>query len=547
MRLGLATLAGAAALSCHAPAAARTLKLDPTFDIRQIASYSDADDETLTYSEVAVGLNGTVDTRRIKASLTYQYGRKFVESGDANRDDRHSLFARADIDVIDNRLSIDAGAFAALLNRDFRGQVSYSPDQDSPNLVQTYSAYIEPHYHQPIPSVGDLDLTYRVGYYDVSENARSVGGVGGLPGNSSTDTPFDAVSDSVNQTVEARLGNRENRGRFRWDVIGSLTTEDVSRLDQRYRAYNGKVELEYVVRRGIGLIGNVGYEHVRNNEAAVLRDATGLPVLDANNDYQVDPAAPRNSIYSRQGLTYEGGIRLQPTRRTYLNFRAGKQFGRLSLNGDARYEVTPRLVFSARLTEGIDSFGRLLTRDLNGTTVRSVVSNAAVIGLGGCVFGIDPGSGSCLFNATQSITNATFRNRAVQALAEFRHGRSGATLAVIYSDRKFLDSQTLQAPTTAATTPDITDGSDRSLSVDARFSQELRGRQRFSLGVFANRYEFALSQGRADYYVGTTGEYSASIGRWLSAQVTLTAAKRYSDAAPDTFNATASAGLRFQF
>ena len=547
LRAALALLAGAAILSCGAPVLAKAVQLNGDAEVRQVYTHNDSQDETLTYSELVVGIDGKVDTRRIKASFTYQFGRKFAESGGANRENRHSLFARADIDVIENRLTVRTGAFAALLNRDLRGQVSFSPDQDNPNLVQTYSAYIEPHYHQPLRGIGDLDVNYRIGYYNVDENAGGSSGLGGLPGGAASDVPFDTVSDSINQNLQAKIGNRESRGRLRWDLIGTVSTEDIDRLDQRYRSYEGRAEIEYIVRRGIGIIGSVGYEHIRNSEIGVLRDATGAPIPGVDGGFQPDPAAPRRSIYAQSGLTFEGGLRLQPTRRTFLNVRAGRRNGQFSLNGDARFEVSSRLILSARLTDGIDSFGRLLTRDLDGTTVRSVVSNADVIGLGGCVFGIDPGSGTCLFNATQSITNATFRNRAAQFIVDFRHGRTSLSLAGIYSRREFLDSQSLQAPSSPLVDPGITEGADESFSLNARLTQALRGRQRLGFGLFANRYSFAISQGRRDTYVGGTADYSISLGRRLALQAAATVARRQSDTAADTLDATVSAGLRLQF
>ncbi len=549
MRIALATLAGAAFLSCGGPAfAAPGLRLSPSGEIREVFSQSDSRDETLTYTEAVIGLDGTIETRRIKASLSYQFGRRFTQHGDNDRQQRHTLLARADVTAIDNKLTVSAGAYAALLNRDFRGQVSISPDQDNPNLVQTYSVYIEPHYHQRLPNIGDFDLTYRVGYYDVDENAGSAGGgAGSLPGSAATDVPFDSISDSVNQHVEAKIGNRESGGRFRWDLVGTVTTEDINRLDQTYRAYDGHIEIEYAVRRGVGIIGNVGYEHTRNSEVGVLRDAAGLPIPGPDGGFQPDPTAPRRSIFAQQGVTFEGGLRLQPTRRTYLNFHAGRRFGEFTVNGEARYEVSKRLVFSAVVTQGIDSFGRLLTRDLDGVRVQSVVNSADAAGLGGCVFGVDPGSGSCLFNATQSITNATFRNRSAQFIAEAKHGRLSGSLAVIMSQRTFLDTQQLQAPGTPAVDQGIGGGPDKTLSINAQLSRVFVGGQQISFGVYANRYRFALSEQRSDHYYGATANYAMSIGRNIAVHLTGTGTRRVSDVVPTATDVTASAGLRFQF
>lgn len=547
MKAALASIAGAAILSCGGPASAAGTRFTPTVELRQIVSHNDIDDETVTYTEVGVGVNGTIDTRRIKATLNYSYGRRFVEKGSNQRENRHSLFTRADIALIDNRLDVSLGGFAALLNRDLRGQVSFSPDQANPNLVQTYSAYIEPHYRQPLGDVADLDLNYRVGYYNVGGAGTTGQQNNGIPGSGPNDIVTDRPSDSVNQTISAKLGNREKGGRFRFDLTGTATLEDIGRLDQKYRAYDGRFEVEYAVRRGVGLIANVGYEHIRNSQVEVLRDATGLPVPGPDGDFQIDPTGARRSLYSQQGLSYEGGFRLQPTRRTLVNIRAGKRFGNFSVNGDARYEYSPRLVFGAVLVERIDSFGRLLTRDLDGIRVQSVINTSQSIGLSGCVYGAEPGGGGCLFNASQSITNATFRTRAAQLIVEARHGRTNGTLAVIFNRRKFLDTQALQAPGTPLIDGGIAGGADETITADARLSRALGQGETIAMSVFASRSTFALAADRSDKYVGGNGQYMITLGRRIAGTLSATAAKRFSNVAQESAEISGSAGLSFRF
>ena len=556
MRPGLALLAGAATSFCltlGSPSSAAEsgvpvgLRLSPTFDIRQVVTRDSFEDGTVTYSEAVVGVGGTVNTHRVKASINYEYSRRFAEQGHSDRKQNHSLFARADANLIEDRLTVTSGAFAALLNRDFRGFVSYSLDQNNSNLTQTYSAYIQPSYHQPLNSFAEFDVSYRLGYTGTSDKEPTGGVIGGLPGSASSDVPTANAGNSTNQRLQARLGNRQASERFRWDFASTTTFEDVGRLDQRYRSYDNRFEVQYAVRRGVNLIANVGYERTTDTQSEVLRDANGLPIPDAGGGFQIDPTGSRRQIYSQKGLSYEGGVHLQPTRRTNLTVRAGRRFGRFTVNGDARYQVTPRLVLSGQITEGIDSFGRLLTRDIEGTSVASIVNTSDTLGLGGCVFGTDPGTGRCLFDATQSITDALFRNRSGQAIAEYRRGRSSVTLAVIYSERKFLDTQQLQRAGTPAVDGGFTGGADKTFSANAQFSQAFRGRQTASLGLFFNRYDFALSNQRSDKYVGGTGSYTVDLARRLAVFVNGTASIRHSDVAPTGKNATASVGLRLRF
>lgn len=559
MRVALALLAGAAMSFClGSPCAAQSapavgsglpqgIHLNSAFDLRQVVSKTAFQDDTVTYTEAVAGLNGTVNTHRIRATFSYAYSRHFDESGDSFRKQDHQGFARADMDIIKNRLTLGAGGFAALFNRDLRGQVSYTPDQANPNLVQTYSLYLEPHYHQPLTDYAEFDLDYRVGYNGTTDKLLNsvVGGTPTAPGAASSDVALNNVGDGYNQRVQAKLGNREKSSKLRWDLTSTTTWEDINRLDQRYRSYDNRFEVEYVLWRGFSLIANAGYEKTSDTQADILRDASGVAVLDAKGNQQADPTAPRRSIYSQSGATFEGGFRFQPNRRTYMTVRAGRRFGQFMVNGDARYEITPRLIVTASVSESIDSFGRLLTQDLNGISVRTIVNTNQVAGLGGCMFGLDPGTGQCLLDATQSITDALFRNRSAQGIVEFRRHRNRFTLTTIYSERSYLDSDQLQR--TGTTSLGFNGGSDKTLSINGQVSHDFTSRQSSGIGVFYNRYQYALSSQRQDSYVGASLNYNANIGRRLAAYLNATAARRRSDVAPAGTDATASLGLRLQF
>ena len=64
---------------------------------------------------------------------------------------------------------------------------------------------------------------------------------------------------------------------------------------------------------------------------------------------QLDPAQPVVTNFDTSGLTYEGGFRLSPSRRTNFIARAGKRFGDFTAAGS----------FELRLTRGIRLRGNL--------------------------------------------------------------------------------------------------------------------------------------------------------------------------------------------
>jgi hypothetical protein len=530
-----------AALVAPGTATAR-VDIRPEVELRQVLVFGE-DRGTSAYAEASAGFGATFDRPRLQGNVNYRLSQRIEQTGNVAQERTHNLLGRVGAEVIRRTLFIEAGGFATQLNRDLAGNVSFSPDVDDPNLVQTFSAYVEPRLSEDFGDFAELDVSYRFGIFDVDDDNRQSAG-GGTGGR------FTVASDSINQTVNARLGNRERSERFRWDLLGNVTDDQAERLDQSYRAYEGRAELELVINRGFSLLGTVGYEDISAKERDVVRQPTGIPVLGPDGDFVLDPSGRRRIVYSESGPIYQGGFRWQPTRRTFIEARAGQRFGEFNVSGAARYQPNPRFVISASLREGIDTNGRVLTQDLSALgrgIVSSVVTNLDLLGTGGCVFGVDPGTGGCLFSATQSLSSALFRNRTADITAEYQRGRTRGGISLIYSQRTFLDLQQIQVPGQLPVDPNLRSQRDQTLTASARVSRELGGAATLSGGVFVSRFRFALLNDRDEYYVGAFGNYDLRLDRRLSARAALNVSQRFSDVVNNRWQGVASAGVAYRF
>src|SRR5687767_13348484 len=90
---------------------ART-SIHPYLVVSQVVS-SDLDSgDTLTYTSVAVGVDGIVQTQRVIVQLSYRYQRLIEWGDDVGDQDMHSGLAAASIQIVPGALSFDAGAMA---------------------------------------------------------------------------------------------------------------------------------------------------------------------------------------------------------------------------------------------------------------------------------------------------------------------------------------------------------------------------------------------------------------------------------------------------
>jgi hypothetical protein len=533
-----------AALLCTTAVVAE-VRFTPHLGLQEILNVASTDDDQV-YAEVSAGFDATIKRHRVNARIAYDYGRRFAEHGDVDTQSRHSLTARGTAEIIKGWLSVDAGAYAGLFNRDPRAGVSQSVNASNANLTQTFSGFVEPRFRREIGEIGVLDASFRLGAASAGGQSSSTGGAGGGIGLPGDQTPIDRTAHSVSQEARLTFSNQDN-GRFRWTAAAEATREDSQRLAQLYRTYRGAIEAQYRITRQFGLVVTGGYEDILNTEQAFLADATGRPIPDAAGDFQIDPLNPRRVVFARSGLTYEAGFIWTPSRRNSLRLRYGKSDGGNNLNGEAQFKLNSRLGLTATLQQGIESFGRLLTQDIAGIPTSFIINDRQAAGLGDCVIGVDPSTGRCIANATQAISSAQFRNQSAQLIVAGSKHRVSYSLTAIYNRRRFFDPQQLQTPTGPLVDPTLAQRTDQSLSLNGNIRRRIGRDSTISLTAFAQRYQFALAGSRDDNYFGGTIAYSKRLGRQLELNLTANGDRRFTKGAPDTKRAVVTLGIRAHF
>lgn len=428
--LGIALIAGASGAS----AAPRT-QINAYVGVDQILSTrlsgGDFGDDTVTYTALTAGVDGTIATRRVEAGFAYRYSHQFGWSDDAGDADIHEGLLRATVHVTPF-LDLDAGAIATRTRYDIRGAAPNPNVGDPANIAQVYSLYGGPSFAK---SLGGLDLTaaYRFGYTKV-ENKLDRGLETGTPG-------FGAYNDSTNHLATASVGMRPGELPFGWTVSGAYSRENVDQLDGRFTDKLVRLDLVFPVSPTLALTAGVGYEDITATQDRPLFAAAGVPVVDRNGQYVSDPSQPRLLAYDNDGFYYDVGVIWRPSSRTSLIATVGKRYGGLSINGSFNYRLTSSSAVQVGVYNVVDSFGRSLGRNLGALPTNFVVPRSPFTGAGGgCVFSNDPraGAGGCFDDSLQSVTSANFRSRGIFALYSAGRGPVRIGLGGGYTQRRYL-------------------------------------------------------------------------------------------------------------
>jgi len=96
--------------------------------------------DTLTYTSVAAGVDGQVQTRRVTAQVSYRYERDIDWQDGGIDQDQHAGLAMVNVQIVPGALQLDAGGLATRTGGD--GRV-FGVDNRSAN-VDVFSAYVGP-------------------------------------------------------------------------------------------------------------------------------------------------------------------------------------------------------------------------------------------------------------------------------------------------------------------------------------------------------------------------------------------------------------------
>lgn len=397
----------------------------PYLEVDQVVSAQlDGDGDVLTYTALAAGVDGRIETRRITAQASYRYERRIAWNGDLPDRDVHSGVAMVHAEVVPGLLAFDAGALAARTGGE--GRAIGVTDREA--AVNVYSVYAGPTLTARAGPVA-VSAAYRLGYAAIDDDTPA-----GVPGAE--------IDDTIVHSASASASMGPGRLPFGWTVSAGYGHEEAGDLDHEFEGMYVRGDVVVPVTPTFALTAGVGYEKIEASQLAVLVDEDGVPVIGPDGRPVPDPSRPRQLALDIDGLIYDGGFIWRPSARTELQARAGHRYGGTSVVASLRHDIGRNWGVRAAVYDGIETFGRLLISDLQGLPDDFQNLNdplADDLGFGGCVFGVDAGSGVCLDRSLQAITGATFRHRGANLLLSGGHGpwRFGAGAG--YSRRRYFE------------------------------------------------------------------------------------------------------------
>ena len=412
-------------------------RITPYLEVQQVLAADLNEGDVLTYTSVGAGVSGHVETRRVQATISYNYQRRIAWEGGLADEDVHSGLAAVKVQVVPNLLTFDAGALATRSHADALNPIPNFQAIDDPRLVEVYSAYAGPTLSTKVGGL-DVGASYRLGYVHIDDH-----GLAGAP-RPAGQPRFDTYDHGLVHSAAASVGMSPGQLPFGWTVGAGWSREDSDLLDARNQGMFVRGDVVVPVGAHFAVTGGVGYEKLTASQQDFVRDAAGRPVLTPEGNLIADPSKPRLLAYDQSGLIWDVGVIWRPSRRTELQARVGRRYGDMTYTGSFSHQINENYSVSASVYDNVTSFGKLLIMDLNGLPVNfktarknNPFSGQFGGGTGGCVFGQDPGTGGCFDDALQAINSATFRNRGASIMFSGGRGPWGFGLGAGYTNRRY--------------------------------------------------------------------------------------------------------------
>jgi hypothetical protein len=508
----------------------RRVDVQPYLEARQVL-VADLDDggDVLTYSTIAVGADASIAERNAEAQVNVRYERLIGYGSDVRDQDIISGLARGSARVTRN-LTIEAGGFASRASIDGRAATPNTFLGREDNVTQVYSVYTGPTFAS---RVGDLSVNaaYRAGY-----TKAEAGNVGPLPPGQVAVPTFD---DSVTHSAVASVGMQPGKLPFGWAVGAGWNREDASQLDQRFDDKYVRADITVPVSPTLALVGGAGYEDVRVSERDALRDAGGVPIVNANGRLVTDPASPRLTAFHSDGIIWDAGVLWRPSRRTSLEARYGHRYGSDTYYGSFSYAPSTRMAVNVSVYDTVSGFGSSLNRALAALPTQfNTVRNPLSGDIGSCTFAT--GGANCFNNALGSIRPAVFRQRGISASMVTQSGGWDTGLAVGYNRQRFLTSA-------LGALPGLNGLIDENYYLVGYLGRDLDRRSRIETNVYGNYIDPGFALAPDIYNVGANASYYRQLWRGLSAGAALGIDSVKPEDAEGDVSASALLGVRYSF
>jgi len=513
---------GAAAPESRRERRERRADIAPYLEVAQGIS-TEFGGDTLTYTTLAAGVDGSVQTRRVTAVLSYRYDRLVEWNGNAGDTDTHSGIAAISAQVVPGAVNIEAGALATRTGGEGRALGVTERDQ----AVELYSVYAGPTVSTHVGPVA-VNASYRLGYVAIDDDSVSGG-------------PDDGYDSAIAHSATASAGMAPGRLPFGWTVgAGYARSESDSDFDDELEGAYVRGDVVVPVSPTLALTAGVGYENIEASQLDVARDGAGIPLVTLDGRPVPDPAAPRLLTYDVSGVIYDAGVIWRPSPRTELQARAGHRYGGTTVVGSLSHRFNSESGIGVTVYDTVETFGGSLVSNLSNLPDDFEVARNPLTGdLTGCAFGSTPGTGGCLGGNLQSIRGGTFRSRGASAIVSTNRGRWSFGAGAGYSHRRFArpDDSVF----------DVFGGSDESFALFAGAGRQLSRSSEINFSAYASWFDSDQPGFNRVFSTGGTASYSR---RLLLDRLQFQAAlglNHSDDGVEDSTIASAIAGLRYTF
>lgn len=510
--------------------ATRSASIQPYIEASQIVTWQiSPGDDVLTYTQLAAGVDASVQGRNNAASVSVRYERN-IGYGNAEDSDALTGLARGYTTLVRDALTLEAGGLASRSSVDTGGRNIFNPAFDGDFSTETYAGYIGPNLATRVDDV-EVTANYRLGYTKVDgPDLLATGG-----------SRIDVFDESVTHSANVRAGVVPYEPLPVGLGIGAgYFQEDVNNLDQRVRDLYVRGDVTIPITPVLAVVGGVGIEDVEVSSRDAVRNAAGVPVVGADGRFVTDESSPRRLAFEADGLIWDVGVVWRPSNRTSLEAHFGHRYDSETFYGNFAWQPDRNSSVGVAVYDGISGFGGRLTNALAALptdfqVIRDPVSGE-IIGCSGAV-----GAGSCLDGAFGSIRSSVFRSRGIAASYSRTVGLSTVSVGAGYDRRNFIGAE----GTVLAAADGIV---DETVYLNAGASGPLNRNSSYTVTTYASWFDSGAASLGDTFALGSSAAYYRNLTRNLTARAAI--ALNYLDSdltAEDLKTASALVGLRYDF
>ena len=361
------------------------------------------------YTTLSPGVSISADTPRLQAVLTGSLnGYLYVPTSNFNQLNG-SLYASAFGTVIPDALFVDARSLVTqsttLPGFGFQNLSQLPSNQQT----QVYSNTISPYLRKSFDGLLDSELRYTFGQQNFGGNTTVLG-----PATPATPTtllaPTNLSSSILNEgTFIAATGSDFRRTLSRLTIDASDYNGGFTSRNSQFNAFD---DLEYRITPQVAALARVGYQNIQYPlaPAATFVGATWL-IGGRVGTYGPDPA--------------------------YVALEYGKQQGVYGFTGSAQYNITPTMLFTASLVQGISSPGQYIQGALATTTLDPY----------GAIVDEYTGLPTAFYSPGIGLTNSVYKQHLLSMGLTETIGPNHYSVYASYSSYQSLTPPTTTAPT----------------------------------------------------------------------------------------------------